>query len=290
LPSQLFQFAQQALKNEKALDDFVANTVQSEFDFPWAKDVKMRTVKGDAKPEFSVADDTYGLRSMGEQNDGSGMMNMLDVGGNMGMITIGAFMKFPKRMRIIVVEPMPSTNLLLRWNLHLNGIPELSPIEFYNSPNSPGVLVLNNGIASKDGEEFGMCYTPPQTQNARMCDCSEVQKSGDNKEECHHLTSRNLDALFNMFKQQPLEMLKMDCEGCETALMPSLAKLPQMQISRFAGELHAMSNELEDRASKYDGGKWWVHVCWEDGKYNTYDLIDRLAKGPNRASCVNPDK
>merc|ERR1719310_1008215 len=143
----------------------------------------LRYVKGDLS--LNGVTDYYGLNTFAEQNGitnasslltvlgANGTMNMLDIGGNYGLVTIAAFKMHPERMRIVTMEPMPSTYFLLKWNLYLNGIPELAFHDFQASSNRPGVFLLNNGISSTDFEKTGMCYTPPMTMNARVCDCEE---------------------------------------------------------------------------------------------------------------------
>jgi hypothetical protein len=418
LPDSLFQDGLKILKSEAILDAFVADTDKHRFDYPWTTDraIEMRVVKGDAGPGYPLANDFYGLATL----EGEGKMNMLDVGANIGLITIGVFKKHPEKARIIAVEPVPSTYLLFRWNLHVNGIPELS-LEDLKDPNKVGVVALNTGVATVDNTETGLCYTPPRTQNARNCTCSQdregalgcgkdkkdkqmwmitktdgngsacpkakcafgekmliksyqgqqlqdfsggvgvyndstgmekewtIEDAGDNKvfitshrkqhledrggvigvhedsgdwqkwsitdagddkvfltshrdeqlfpedalripapgvEQCHHLRSRSLAALFKMFDNQPISLLKMDCEGCEKALLPALTELPDQKILRFSGELHAVDNPLEDIVCKSgEEGKYFIHVCLQKGKYEVVPVQDRCKEGSSRDSC-----
>jgi FkbM family methyltransferase len=233
------------------------------------------------------------LTSLGDGVADAKMMNMLDVGGNIGLITIGAFKKHPTQMRIVAVEPSPSTYFLLRWNLELNQIPVLSVEDFKNSPNKPGVLALNSGVGTVDGQTFGLCYTPPQTQNAEVCECSAedaARKPQMGVQQCLNIMTFALPSYLSFFEGQPLSMIKMDCEGCEKSLLPSLVKVQGQQIDRFSGELHAVGNEFEDIACKYEEGHWFIHVCFRQGKYDVVPLKERCSQGPTRPSCVNPDK
>merc|ERR1719324_2126844 len=96
-------------------------------------------------------EDAYGLDSLGQLvGNTSSMMNMLDIGGNYGRVTIAAWKKSPEKIRIITVEPIPSTYFILRWNLWLNGIPELTLEEFQSQSGRPGVVALNNGLSGEE--------------------------------------------------------------------------------------------------------------------------------------------
>jgi len=236
----------------------------------------IRMVTGDAVD----GEDAYGLSSLAPA---PGMMSMIDIGGNYGRVSIAAFQKFPQKMRIIAVEPVPSTYFLLRWNLWLNGVPEIELQEFYYNKDKPGVLPLNHGIQEQDEQVLGFCYTPPLTMNARMCDCSKV--SG---EHCQPVVSKSLNTLVTMFGGQEIDLLKVDCEGCELDVIPQLVNLQTnagLRVHRLVGELHAMPNEIEDHACQAEGGQWFVSICYQQGIVQTLPTRQRCAQGPGRESC-----
>jgi len=217
----------------------------------------------------------------------TGMMNMLDIGGNHGRVSIGAFRNYPEKMRIIVVEPVTSTYFLLRWNLWLNKVPELTLAEFQASPTRPGVVALNNAIADVDGKVTDLCYTPPATLTARVCNCSQGWTKSPH-EECQHMIGRTIGSILQMFNHEAVAFLKMDCEGCEVDMIPELTKLlaapSGLRIDRFAGELHSVPNELEDFACQFEEGKWFVHIC-SAAKSGKEIVNERCRKGSDRASC-----
>jgi len=236
------------------------------------------------------------LDSLGQmQPTTSGMMTMLDIGGNYGVVSIAAFKKYSDKMRTIIIEPVPSTYFLLRWNMELNGIPQLTEEQFRSSPQQAGVLALNNGISTLDQDVIGLCYTPPFTMEARLCNCqeqagSQTQQTG--VPQCASVTSRSLGAVVEMFGQQAITFLKMDCEGCETNVVPALRNTGTSEyllaVGRFAGELHGSVNEFEDFACQFEEGKWFVHVCHESAsqQWTTLDLKDRCKMPVSRASCA----
>jgi tRNA1(Val) A37 N6-methylase TrmN6 len=51
------------------------------------------------------------------------MLNILDVGGSFGIVTIAAMKKYPERLRAITVEASPTMFFYLKCNLAINGIP-----------------------------------------------------------------------------------------------------------------------------------------------------------------------
>jgi len=228
------------------------------------------------------ADGVYGANNT-NITESSGMINMLDIGGNYGRVAIAAFMNHPETMRVIAVEPVPSTYLLLRWNLWLNGVPELTEKEFEESPTMPGVVALQFGISSVDWSYLNFCTTPPFTKEARICNCTDAQPD----EQCQEVVSRTIESLVKMFHDEKIALLKMDCKGCNVDVVSSLAQLSATvhKIGRFAGKLHALPNEVEDLACKFEGGKWFVHKCFANGIKETLTLQERCQAGAARKSC-----
>lgn len=283
LPPHLFEFGMQLLSTEQMLDAVVANSIEHSQIYAGIS-MKIRMVMGDAVD----SEDAYGLATLGQLSNG-GMMSMIDIGGNYGRVTIAAFKLHPANLRIVTVEPVPSTYFLLRWNLWLNGVPEIELQEFYHNPSKPGVLPLNHGISDSKTEEkmTGFCYAPPRTMQARVCDCAKAYPG----EHCSGVISKSLNTLVSLFVgATEITLLKMDCEGCEIDVIPSLMALQAdrgLRVHRFAGELHVMRNELEDFACQAEGAKWFVSICYLQGVVHTIPTKDRCAMGPSRESCEN---
>jgi len=270
----------QLLGTEQMLDAVVANSIERSQVYAGVS-MKIRMVMGDSVDGA----DSYGLASLGQLSNG-GMMSMIDIGGNYGRVTIAAFKLHPANLRIITVEPVPSTFFLLRWNLWLNGVPEIELQEFYHNLVKPGVLPLNHGIEDAKTEEkiTGFCYQPPRTMQARVCDCAKAYPG----EHCSGVVSKSLNTLVTMFGGREITLLKMDCEGCEVDVIPSLMALQAntgLRVHRFAGELHVMPNELEDFACQAEGAKWFVSICSLQGVIHTLATKDRCTMGPGRQSC-----
>mmetsp|Transcript_32670 Transcript_32670/g.53773 ORF Transcript_32670/g.53773 Transcript_32670/m.53773 type:complete len:249 (+) Transcript_32670:2-748(+) len=225
-------------------------------------------------------------------------MNMLDIGGNLGRVSITAFKQRPQKMRILVVEPVPTTYFLLRWNLWLNRIPELTLSEFQKNPRRAGVLAIHSGIASMDGQTVGMCYTPPWTLGTRICNCTLEEPSIPQKwhKQCLPMVGHTMHHFLKLFGDANIDFLKLDCEGCEHEAVPQLVKHlknSEQQIMRFAGELHEQRNDIEDFACQFEGGRWFEHVCFIEaqpkGWFKTVPLSGRCKQGPLRENCVRAE-
>lgn len=285
LPPHLFEIGMQYLQTEQVLDSVVANTVEHQQVYAGVN-MKIRMVLGDAVD----GTDAYGLSTLGQtyaatpqaQSEG-GMMSMIDIGGNYGRVSIAAFKLHPQNLRIIAVEPVPSTYFLLRWNLWLNDVPEIELQEFYFNRAKVGVIPLNHGIENIDEKVTGFCYSPPRTMQARVCDCAKAAPG----EFCNAIVSKSLNTLVSMLGGQAVTFLKVDCEGCEVDVIPSLMNLQAtgLRVHRLAGELHAMPNEIEDYACQAEGGAWFVSICFQQGVVQTLGTKDRCTRGPARESC-----
>jgi len=116
-----------------------------------------------------------------------------------------------------------------------------------------------------------------------MCDCA---KAGPG-EHCQGIISKSFKTLVTMLGGHPLTLLKVDCEGCEVDVIPSLINLQAagLKVHRIAGELHSMPNEIEDFACASEGAKWFVSICYQQGVVQTISTEDRCKKGSARESC-----
>jgi len=304
LEPSLFDVGVQLLGSEDSLDVVVANT--GLVDVPFSGEMlHMRLVVGDGGGAGDLlgfgmdSEDEYGLNSLGTlEPNALGMLEMMDVGANVGAVSIAAFKKQGKRLRIVAVEPNPSTYFLFLWNLFLNGVPQLSLQTFHDNPTQAGVLAINKGVASTDNQVVDLCYTPPQTMMARICNCSVQTGVGAFQpgiEQCANVVSSTFDSLLGYFLNgsSQLTYLKVDCEGCENDLLPALSRYaanPAWKLGRLAGELHrGVENAVEDITCQFEGGKWLVHICAtkERGRFVT-PVAERCRMGANRVSCTYP--
>jgi len=253
LPKPILALARQLFKNEEAISKIVEDSVLLDVTYAGVK-MSLRMNKADDATRRLGEEGkwfSYDLDTLGElQKNPDDALNMLDVGGNLGVVTIAAFKKHSKNLRVITLEPIPMTYFFLRWNLHINGVPEIDKAALDENSKSPGVFAMNRGSADVDGQDLHFCFDPKSSMNSRMCEC----KQGE--EHCIIVPSVTVDNLAGMFGSEPIAMVKMDCEGCEFKSLPALAT-PQIakRVLRLAGELHLPDKSLEDLACRWDHGR-----------------------------------
>lgn len=178
----------------------------------------------------------------------------VDVGSNLGDVAIALYKKDPS-LRILALEPMPNKFTFLRWNLMSNHVPLLHEDAFLNDggegDSEParghggghrggiggGVLALNMA-ATSDGRNVSVAY-PRSSLGA--ADAAETHTM------VRMVRSLNLASWLARKRVRQLDVLKIDCAGCEDELVASLdAPLLQRTIV-FEGELRACSDRHADR-------------------------------------------
>lgn len=283
LPPHLLALGRELLGSEEALNQLVAGSRVENITYSGVS-VLVRMLNGDMSNHSMVEEGgrLYGLETLREASP-KGTLHVLDLGGNYGVVSIAAFKKYPDVLRAIVVEPIPTTYFLLRWNMYLNGIPELN--ETSDTGSIPGIMALNRGVADADDETVEFCYSPPYNMNAFTCDCKQTGQNSPN--ECKAVNGISTESLIRFFGVEPIALIKVDCEGCEVHSLPALMNITKAtpgRIRRLVGELHAPSSELEDIACQYDFGQYFVKICLaSNGRYDSSPLLC----GENRTTCNN---
>jgi len=255
LPPHLQKLGLELFGSEKAVNELVAGSREDNIMYAGIP-VRLRTLDGSlAHGLFRIEAHGYGLEFL-RQVSPTGAMQMLDVGGNYGVVAIAAFKLYPEHMRVLTVEPFPSNFFMLRWNMWLNGVPELKEL----SPDFvPGVLALNHGVGDSKGEASELCYFPPNTMAAFSCNCTDWPLH-----QCMVMTTISMEDLMGHFGETPITMIKMDCEGCEAYGLPAVTRIVQAspsRVGRLAGELHGPGPELEAMACHFDSGRYISEVC-----------------------------
>lgn len=290
LPSEIFELGIQLLGSESLLDDLVAKSRVQTVSYAGVP-VLLRMLDGDLSNGTMISEggeSVYGLEGLdGIVPSPQQRINMIDLGGNYGVVSIAAFKKFPMRLRAVAIEPVPSTYFFLRWNMFLNGVPALEPHDFPVGTRT-GVIALNKGIAKDDSSGMGICYWPPYTMNAQICDCQHKETwptyfPRHITPQCTQIGSVSTRSLVDMFGSEPIAHLKMDCEGCEFVSLPQVMQLLQgdpSRIRRLSGELHWPTREIEDMACQFDSGKYLVRICAGGGI--------PLTCGESATPCASP--
>lgn len=139
--------------------------------------------------------------------------NIVDIGANIGAFAIYYAMKFPEA-RILSFEPAPATYQLLRQNLKLNSIRNVTAI---------------NEAVSGDGKEMqlfvgaatGLSGIVAQTRDAKPV----------------KVKSTTLSDILAKF-DGPIDLLKMDCEGAEYDTLFNTPKSVMNKIHNMVMEFH----------------------------------------------------
>lgn len=254
LPEPILALAWRLFEKETRIIDLVENSELVNITYAGV-DMSLRMNKADDATRRLGEEgkwSSYDLDTLGDQRgEGSkGALNMLDLGGSYGVVSIAAFKKYAKRLRVVTVEPIPTTFFFLKWNLYINGVPEIEKIALEHKSAAPGVLALNRGTDDVDGKDLHFCFDPKSSMNSRVCKC----KRGD--AQCLIVPSVTVDSLAGMFGKEAIAMVKMDCEGCEFKTLPALADSKVAQrVRRLAGELHLPDRKLEELACRWDKGR-----------------------------------
>jgi FkbM family methyltransferase len=261
LPAPILALGWKLFGNEHAFFNVVANSVMVNITHAGVEMTVRMNKADDALTRLGEEGNffSYDLDTMGEfRGSSSDRLNMLDIGGNYGVVTIAAFKKYAQSLRVITVEPIPTTYFFLKWNLYLNGVPELNADDFAAKP-PPGVLALNRGTAATDGDDLHLCFDPASSMNARTCDC----KPGDAR--CTIVPSVTMPKLMSLFGDESVAMVKMDCEGCEFQALPALSDPTlSFRVRRLAGELHIPDQKLEALACRWDNGRLMTKCQWTE--------------------------
>jgi FkbM family methyltransferase len=265
LPPELLQLGIELLGSEEAVAELVHDSRFEHVDYGGVA-MKLRLVNGDLGNATLAQEgkDLYGMDSLETLRDRSPQqqgINMVDLGGNYGAVSIAAYKKYPDQLRVVTVEPIPSTYFFMRWNMWLNEVPTVEESNFQKN-GTVGVLALNHGVVAKDREVIEVCYTPPYTMIGQVCSCdSPYQWPG---KQCHRVPGITIQGLVDLFGGDPITIAKIDCEGCEIPSLPVLAEMARKdsgRVRRLVGELHFPTPDLEKMACEFDSGQFFVRLC-----------------------------
>lgn len=189
------------------------------------------------------------------------MINVIDVGGHLGIVTIAMYMKYPGLVRALVVEPVPTSQFYLHMNLWMNGVPHLQTGNF-GKP-QPGVGAIHGAVAKFDGTKMNLCtmfhdqWSGPmnsfEIKPNKPCDCT--------KDICSSVSTVSVDALFSTFGTEDVALLKLDCEECERDVLPIVDAKYSNRVRQLSAEMHMMEPQVVDMACKYNAGFYLNGMC-----------------------------
>mmetsp|Transcript_7440 Transcript_7440/g.17055 ORF Transcript_7440/g.17055 Transcript_7440/m.17055 type:complete len:371 (+) Transcript_7440:69-1181(+) len=165
--------------------------------------------------------DRYALAEEILEQDGYGISKLnlppgsvvVDIGAHTGMFAMAVAAVFP-RVHVIACEPDPDNFKLLQRQLEIND---------HNLMGN--VMPLNVGVTA-DGRSISMLR--------HGIGGHEVPKGDPRATSNDELFTMTLDSIMEIAGVQHIDVLKIDCEGCEYEVLPQLNTLPGVII----GELH----------------------------------------------------
>ena len=170
---------------------------------------------GMLKKEFGR--DAYGLQEF-EKRDGQGVT--LDVGGHIG--TTALMMHALDERRVVhSFEPAPLNFFYLAWNAMLHNVTRLH--------------IYYAGL-TRDGGLINIEYSPDDTTSTRRV--SLGHSWGTMTKLVSVSTTWSVGRLQKCIDVDSISLVKLDCEGCEFELLPSLKWLFRKRSVRVVGEFH----------------------------------------------------
>ena len=179
---------------------------------------------------------------------------IIDVGANIGAFCINAAKMYP-HSQVICAEPAPETYSLLLWNLVENGVP-LRQLSSLGVEGKPGVIALHAAIGAEDGK-VDLMYTPTRSQNANVGMSRNTSRWATMTNPGWRKVSvdeYNLTKILTDSSVRSVDLLKMDCEGCEFTVIPSMRDwiINRTRIKTLVGEIHWASMYANDTYSTSD--------------------------------------
>jgi FkbM family methyltransferase len=142
-----------------------------------------------------ILDDDYRLKDI-EFRPGD---VVVDIGANIGIVAIYLAKTHP-RIRIVAIEPVPTTFGHLQENINLNAVSNITAL---------------NCAVTKDGRDLRMIVNPGHSGGS-------TGHLRDLKQPGHYnltVRSRTLDGIFDEYVPDRCRVLKIDCEGAEYEIL-----------------------------------------------------------------------
>jgi FkbM family methyltransferase len=174
---------------------------------------------------------------------------VIDIGGNIGMVSILLAKKFPF-LKIYAFEPVRQSYENFLRNIDLNNIPE-------------GVITVENIAVTKDSRDVCMKLNRLNMGASKVSE--EVPQNGEET-----VSSETLMHIIEKNKIEKIKLLKIDCEGMEYEILYDMPPRFFSKIEYLRGEFHPLLNNanedntpqrLKEYCSKYiETGKIAVNV------------------------------
>ncbi|MDR2432472.1 MAG: FkbM family methyltransferase [Puniceicoccales bacterium] len=144
---------------------------------------------------------------------------VIDIGGNVGMISIFLAKKYPF-LRIYAFEPVKENFENFKRNIKLNKIPD-------------GVITVENLAVTKDARIVNLNIDMTNTGGSSLCE----EKDVGGFQSCD-VQSVTLEDIFEKFALKSCKLLKIDCEGSEYEILYNTDKDILKKCEHMRGEFH----------------------------------------------------
>uniref|UniRef100_A0A7S1NNQ9 Methyltransferase FkbM domain-containing protein n=1 Tax=Eutreptiella gymnastica TaxID=73025 RepID=A0A7S1NNQ9_9EUGL len=152
---------------------------------------------------------------------------IVDIGGNIGVASVVLGLTFPTAT-ILTFEPMPLNFQYLLRNLAVNNITNVRP---------------HNVGLSKYGQMEQVTFFLKQGGSSGSTRRDSL--TGDwvkkNQGKVINIHTATVDQVYDVYHLNRVDLMKIDCEGCEYSVIPHLAN---RTVSRFVGEVHGQLSGL----------------------------------------------
>ena len=165
---------------------------------------------------------------------------VIDIGANVGMVSILLAKKFPF-IKIYSFEPLKENYDNFIKNIELNNIPK-------------GVITAENKAVTKDGRLITMSINSSNKGGSSTTDVISVNSIMT--KENSQVESITLEEIFKNYNINKLKLLKIDCEGSEYEILYNTDTNLLKNIENLRGEFH----ENKNLTGEYDIDKLCEYV------------------------------
>src|SRR5215469_6854984 len=156
---------------------------------------------------------------------------VIDVGANIGCFSIAAAKIVGSDGRIIAIEPEATTFRRLKENISINGISNIVPVN----------------VAIADASEVKIFAPKSKTLFTSMYESVDGHTISGNVQ---LISAKKLAAVIEEFSIPRVDLLKLDCEGAEYAIIETLTTDIAQTISNIIIEFHNVSGHSRETAIK----------------------------------------
>ena len=158
--------------------------------------------------------------------------NIIDVGMSNGDSSI--YFAICGAKKVVGIEPTQESFELAVRNIRENGLQDK-------------IIAINKAVTPHSGQTELFAY--PDSPNANSIDSENIVHLGSKKVK-FTVQGIRLEDIIDMFDGEPVNLLKMDCEGCEYSILQSLKTDSYKKIQKLVLEYHNGLQELPNLLKK----------------------------------------